>query len=92
MSTPESMAVNERMPKMRTKKGKATTGGAMAKPTQNAFLLAIKSYHNCSAESIAKLQIGEILIFGNKQRKEFWWLFELELRAYVDLKISGGSR
>ncbi|NIV13965.1 MAG: hypothetical protein GWN62_22615 [Aliifodinibius sp.] len=51
-----------------------------------------KAYHKSVQLSSLKTLIGEFLLFGNKQRKEFWILFESRLRTYVDLKISGGTR
>ena len=81
---------------MRTEKGMATVHETMAEPTQNAFLLASKSYHNCSVESRAKLQIGTILLalqrpLSDKQQRICWALFEARLRDYVELKLSGGT-
>ncbi len=38
-----------------------------------------------------KLQIGELLLFGNEQRREFWWLFEVLLVRYVQ-DVSGKPR
>ena len=70
---------------MKTKKAAASTAAGQ-KQLQN------KTYHKSVQLSSLKMLIGEFLIFGNKQRKEFWWLFEKELRCYVDLKISGGPR
>jgi len=51
-----------------------------------------ESYQKSAQLSSLKILIGEFLLFGNKQRKEFWWLFESKLRNYVDQKISGGLR
>jgi len=36
----------------------------------------IKQYPKATPMSSLKLAIGELLLFGNKQRKEFWLLFE----------------
>lgn len=41
-----------------------------------------KSYLDHSPKSSLKLQIGELLLFGNKQRRELWNLFEILLRQY----------
>jgi hypothetical protein len=42
-----------------------------------------KAYPQSAQQSRLKTLIGEILLFGNKQRKEFWELFEVLLTQYV---------
>ena len=53
--------------------------------------LRYKAYRKPAQLSSLKTLIGELLIFGNKERKKTWWLFDLKLRQYVDLRISGGD-
>lgn len=45
-----------------------------------------KQYQNSPPLSTLKLGIGELLLFGNKQRGEFWRLFEVLLIQYIELK------
>ena len=69
---------------MKTKKAVAGTTAKYNK-RQHA------QYRKVPAVSSLKMLIGELLIFGNEQRKETWWLFDSKLRQYVDLRISGGD-
>jgi hypothetical protein len=46
-----------------------------------------KTYRKPAQSSDLKLQLGEILLYGNVQRKEFWPLFDDLLRQYIDLKL-----
>jgi hypothetical protein len=85
------MAANEKgiyemrlIMKTPTKKAAAVTA-AGKKKLQN------ETYPKPAQLSSLKMLIGELLIFGNKERKETWWLFETKLRQYVDLKICGGT-
>lgn len=42
--------------------------------------------------SSLKEQIGELLLFGNEQRREFWWLLESLLIQYLDFKYLGDKK
>ncbi|MCP4256637.1 MAG: hypothetical protein GY774_03810 [Planctomycetes bacterium] len=53
--------------------------------------LQVATYPKSAQLSRPKTLIGELLIFGNEQRKEFWWFFESKLRRYTDLRISWGD-
>jgi len=46
------------------------------------------SYQKDLITSTLKLQIGEILLLGDKQQKRFWTLIDVLLRQYVSLRIS----
>jgi hypothetical protein len=55
-----------------------------------------RSYCNSVAASMAKLQIGEILLclqwpLRNRQRDRLWYLFEMRLRRYLEVKRCGGE-
>lgn len=52
--------------------------------------LRYEAYRKGKPLSTLKMQIGEFLLFGNKQQKEFWWLFDSKLRQFYDLKLYGG--
>jgi len=50
------------------------------------------SYTNATTLSRnLKDQIGELLLFGDKQQMNFWMRFESQLRQYADLRIVGGD-
>ena len=52
-----------------------------------------KSYRSRRNRSSIKLAIGELLLFGNKQREEFWQLFESLLAVlYQSVPQSGLKR
>ncbi|MCP4611792.1 MAG: hypothetical protein GY845_24075 [Planctomycetes bacterium] len=51
-----------------------------------------RAYPKPAPLSSLKMLIGELLIFGNEQRKETWWLFDSKLRQFYDLKICEGKR
>ncbi|MBN2594802.1 MAG: hypothetical protein JXA81_14945 [Sedimentisphaerales bacterium] len=56
------------------------SGGSPKQTASNKQLL--KRYQKSQSVSSLKLQIGELLLFGDKQRGEFWSLFEVLLRQY----------
>ncbi|MBC8470334.1 MAG: hypothetical protein H8D56_12755 [Planctomycetes bacterium] len=68
---------------MKTKK--AVVGTAKKNELHNT------AYPESKQSSRLKVFIGELLLFGDKQRKETWWLFDSKLRKYIDLRISGGD-
>ena len=39
--------------------------------------------------SSLKFHIGELLLFGDKQQMNFWKRFELKMRRYADMQVSG---
>ncbi|MCP4614103.1 MAG: hypothetical protein GY845_35900 [Planctomycetes bacterium] len=50
------------------------------------------SYTNATTLSRnLKDQIGELLLFGDKQQRIFWKRFESQLRLYADLRVSWGD-
>ena len=69
-------------------------------PIKNAAGLTAageKKLHNGTYSKPARLSnlkilIGEILLFGNKQRKEFWWLFDSKVRQFYELKMYEGMQ
>lgn len=65
--------------------------GASDKATPE-YNLQSESYQNSTSVSTAKLQIGELLLFGNKERKEFWKLLEVLLNQYFELNYLGGTK
>lgn len=60
---------------MRTKK--AVVGTAKKYEAQN------RTYPKTTQLSSLKVFIGELLLFGDRKRKEFWQLFEVLLTDYV---------
>lgn len=58
---------------------KKAAAGTAAKKNE----LHNKAYRKPVPLSSLKTLIGELLIFGNKERKEFWQLFEVLLTQYV---------
>lgn len=46
------------------------------------------SYQKDLITSTLKLQIGEILLLGDRQQNRFWALIDVLLRQYVSLRIS----
>ena len=60
---------------MRSKKHKAVTSEVTALKNN----LQNETYRKSTQLSNFKLFIGELLILGNKQRREFWWLFDSKL-------------
>lgn len=58
-------------------------------PAAGKIKLHDEAYQKAESLSSLKLQIGELLLFGNKQRKEFWSLFEILLIQYIELKYLG---
>ena len=48
-----------------------------------------ESYRNSAFMSRAKLQIGELLLFGNKECREFWELLEVLLVQHLVAKSEG---
>ncbi len=56
------------------------------------YKLQNRTYPKPAPLSSLKTLIGEILLFGNKQRKEFWWLFDSKLRQFYDLKMYEGKQ
>lgn len=68
---------------MRTKKAAAGTAARKNK-------LQIEPYQKGKPLSNLKQQIGELLLFGDSQKGNFWGRFESKLRRYTDLRISGG--
>ena len=78
------MAINERIQVMKTKrktpkKERAAHLGQQAAPK---YYLQGKSYRKPKPLSSLKLQIGELLLFGDKDRGELWSLLEVLLRQY----------
>ena len=63
--------------------------GLTATTTNN---LRSKSYPNSVTESKAKLQLGELLLFGNKECQEFWKLLGILLNQYFELNYLGGTK
>jgi hypothetical protein len=55
-------------------------------PAARESKLRIEPYQQSAPLSSLKLQIGELLLFGNKQRREFWSVFEVLLRQYLGNK------
>jgi len=51
-----------------------------------------ESYRNSTSVSRVRLQIGELLLFGNKGRKEFWKLLEVLLNQYFEFSYLGGTK
>lgn len=51
--------------------------------TAKRYELQTKTYPKTAQLSSLKVFIGELLLFGNKQRKEFWELFGILLTQYV---------
>lgn len=49
-----------------------------------------KAYRKSAQLSSLKVFIGELLLFGNKERKETWWLFDSKLRQFYGLKMYEG--
>ena len=45
-----------------------------------------ESYPQAGSESSLKLLVGEVLLFGNKQRKEFWPFFEALLAQFYQIR------
>ena len=64
---------------------------AAAPTTAQKYDLQVKPYQKTSQASSLKLQIGELLLFGNKECWEFWGVFEVLLRQYIDIRISQGG-
>jgi hypothetical protein len=49
-----------------------------------------KSYRRPILLSNLKLRIGELLLFGDKQNRETWNLFEVLLTQHIEIKYLGG--
>ncbi len=49
------------------------------------------AYRTTAVLSSLKLLIGGLLLFGNKDQKVFWPLFDATLRQYVDLTLASYS-
>ena len=60
----------------------ATCSGGSPKQAASNNQLRSKSYRKPKPLSSLKLQIGELLLFGNKECRELWSLFEVLLRQY----------
>ena len=45
-----------------------------------------QSYRDSLSMSIVKQQIGELLLFGDKECKEFWKLLQVLLKQFCELK------
>jgi hypothetical protein len=60
---------------------------AAAPTTAPKINLQSKPYQKTSQVSSLKLQIGELLLFGNKQRREFWSVFEILLMQYWEERV-----
>ena len=70
---------------MSVKKEPAVCSGGSPKQTASNNQL-LKPYLRTVPESRFKLAIGEMLLFGNKKRKEFWPLFEaLLVHSYASV-------
>ena len=74
------------------KTGGATAGGNRRWPKNVETRISTSSYQNHPGQSIAKLQIGTLLLalqrpLSQKQRKICWTLFETRFRDYVDQKL-----
>jgi hypothetical protein len=70
-----------------TMKKKKAAGLTAAQQNQ----LPLESYPKAGSESTLELLIGGLLLFGNAERRAFWPLFDVLLRQYIDLRISGGK-
>jgi len=79
-SPSENLEINERSEAVNTKT--PTKERAAAPTTAPTIEQQRTAYRKADALSSMKLQIGELLLFGNKQRGEFWSLFEVLLRQY----------
>ena len=76
---------------MLSTKDKAVPLFPVAKATASTNNLQVKSYRTSAPVSIAKLQIGTLLLalqapLNLKQQENGWQLFGVMLRQYVDLK------
>lgn len=47
-----------------------------------------KEYLSVKSLSTLKIIIGGLLLFGNKERRAFWPLFDVLLRQLVDLRLA----
>jgi hypothetical protein len=73
---------------MKTKMTAAETAATKIK-------LLIEPYQKSEPLSSLKIQIGELLLFGDKEKKVFWPFFDAMLRRYFDLILvskSGSER
>ena len=66
---------------MRTKTPEKAEAAAWTATAWNQKVL-FESYPRAGSESTLKLLIGEVLLFGNKQRNEFWQFFEALLAQF----------
>ena len=67
---------------------KKAAAGTAAKKNK----LRYEAYRKPITLSSLKTLIGEILLFGNKERKETWWLLDSKLRQFYDLKMYEGMQ
>lgn len=58
-------------------------------PAARKSKLQFESYQKGKSLSSLKFQIGELLLFGDKQQMNFWKRFELKLRQYLELNYLG---
>jgi hypothetical protein len=67
------------------------SGGSPKQTASNNQLL--KAYPKAESVSSLKILVGGLLLFGNKNQKVFWPLFDALLRQYVGLRLisQGGS-
>lgn len=82
------MAIHEGNEAMngRTKTPEKERAACFAQQAALTNTLHNESYRTAPAMSRLKVLIGGLLLFGNKNQKAFWPLFDATLRQYVDLR------
>ena len=73
--------------KVRTKAAIKKAGAGRRPAGQHK--LRYEAYRKPAPLSSLKVQIGELLLFGDKQRRELWSLFEVLLVQYLEDKYLG---
>jgi hypothetical protein len=71
---------------MKTKKARAA-----ALTTTPESELQFEHYQKGKPMSSLQTQIGELLLFYDGRGERFWQVFEVKLRQYFDLRMSGDS-
>lgn len=84
------MAINEGIEAVKTRRKPPEKVRAARLDQQAATQnnLHSKAYLNAKSKSSLKILIGGLLLFGNKNQKAFWPVFDAILRQYIDLRRS----
>ena len=91
MSPSKNLANNEKgLYEMNAKKPEEERAARLGQQAAAKNQSQDRPYPKGDSLSRRKTLIGELLLFGNKQRKEFWWLFDSKVRQFYDLKLPGG--